>query len=100
MGISMRKFSIAAGLAVALVPLAALAAESADQPAAPAQSPKAVQSVSAAENANPVSCRVLYYQGSLVRRPICLTAHEWERQRILQERLVRQFQIQTLSDPM
>jgi hypothetical protein len=73
-------------LGFALLPLAA-GAQDATPP---------VKAVSVATPANPVVCRYYYYEGTVIRRPVCVTAHEWQRQRLLQQRLIREFQQRAL----
>lgn len=78
----MRMIVSGACLALVLLPLAAAA-----QDPAPA-----VKVVATATPVNPVTCRYYYYQGTVIRRQVCATKHEWERQRLFQQRLIREFQ--------
>jgi hypothetical protein len=41
-------------------------------------------------------CQYYYYQGTLIRRPICKTEHEWIRARLQQQAEVADFQLRAL----
>lgn len=78
----MRTTISGACVALALLPLAAAAQNSVP----------AVRAVSTSTATDPLVCHYYYYEGTVIRRPVCLTRHEWERQRLLQQRLIREFQ--------
>ena len=79
---------IAAGALIALIAPGAAVAQNAPAPA--------VQ-VTTGQTSNPVICRYYYYNGQIIRKQVCLTAHEWERMRYVTQRNLIRFQIQALS---
>ncbi|MGH6888848.1 MAG: hypothetical protein ACREHF_06595 [Rhizomicrobium sp.] len=88
----MHKVIAGACLGLALLPPAAMAQNAAP----PMQTAPPVHATSTAAPADPVVCRYYYHEGLVIRRPVCLTAHEWERQRLFQQRLIREFQMDAL----
>jgi hypothetical protein len=62
--------------------------------------PAPAQPVKAAQETNPVVCHYFYHQGELIRRPLCLTAHQWEHERLYQQRLFREYQMRALVEHM
>ena len=75
--------------------IAALVALAAPCAAQPHDAPPAVAS-GGAQPGEPLICHYYYYDGSLLRRPICKTEHEWIRERIRQQADVMAFQLRAL----
>ncbi|HEY6577683.1 MAG TPA: hypothetical protein VIY09_00040, partial [Rhizomicrobium sp.] len=95
MEISMRIHHI--GLVSGLAMLAPFAAFAADPAAPAADSPPPAQAASLAPS-NPVVCHYFYYQGTVIKRPDCLTLHQWERRRLTEQRSIREFQQRALEE--
>lgn len=90
-----RLIGIASGLAM-LAPLAAFAQQTAPAP----DSAPAAQAASAVQPDNQIVCSYSYYQGTIIRRPVCRTRHEWNRIRRYEQDSLRDFQLRTLQMPM
>jgi hypothetical protein len=95
----MRMTKLAAIVAIC-TPLAALADPLA--PPAPAAPPETALSHTAptiesagARPGEALICHYYYYQGAIVRRPICKTEHEWIRYRLQQQADVNQFELRS-----
>ena len=43
-------------------------------------------------------CHYYYYQGTVIRRPICKTEHEWIRARLQEQADITDFQLRSLRD--
>jgi hypothetical protein len=48
---------------------------------------------------NRVECSYLYFEATVVRRPICMTAAEWVANRERTQRNVREIQLRSLVSP-
>jgi hypothetical protein len=80
----MRMIVIATAVAL-LAPAAALA-----DPPAPAVESAGVH------QGEPLTCRYYYFDGHIIRRPVCKTEREWIRERLREQADVAQFQLRSL----
>jgi hypothetical protein len=79
--------------------LASLATFAAEPATAPESVPPA-QAVAVAQQADPVVCNYFYHEGSVIKKPTCMTKHQWERRQLEEQRYIREFQLRTLDQHM
>ena len=51
----------------------------------------------AAHSGETLICHYYYHDGSLIRRPICKTEHEWIRVRLREQADISEFQLRSLT---
>jgi hypothetical protein len=95
---------VAIPAAATLFAAAAAVADAASLPATPAPQTATAPTVqvtaptqSTATGANKLICHQVVYDGMLVHRPQCMTAHEWEARRAMRQRELQQLQVRAAS---
>lgn len=86
----MRTIILAAAVAL-VAPVAAVA----DSPAAAISPAPAIMSAGS-HPGEPLFCKYYYFNGHIIRRPVCKTDRQWIRERLRNEAEVNNFQLRSL----